>query len=289
MILDGEALAKKVYLDVKKRVAELEEKGVRPGLCAIRVGSDPASQLYVGKKIRACENCGIKSKAVILDETAEESELISAIQKENEDPSTHGILIQLPLPSSIDTQIVIEAISPKKDVDGFHPFNVGRVATGVGGFPPCTPKGILRLLDEYGLDVRGKEVVIVGASRIAGRPTAELFLSRMATITVCHIETKDLVFHTRRAEILVVAVGRPGLITKEMISQGVVIVDVGVNRIIDSNNPRGFRVVGDVAPSCRERAYAWTPVPGGVGPMTVAMLLENTVIAAEASLTGITV
>lgn len=289
MILDGESTARKIKGELVRRVARLSEKNVTPGLTAIRVGSDPASELYVSRKMKSCEEVGIRSHAVLLEEKATEEELLETIARENADPKTHGILVQLPLPNGIDTQSVIEAIDPSKDVDGFHPFNVGRVTTGVGGFASCTPKGIVRLLDEFGIDCKGKDTVIVGASKIVGRPLAGLMLTRLATITVCHIETKDLAAHTRRAEILVVGVGRPNLITKEMVSRGVVIVDVGINRVPDASSPRGFRVVGDVAPAARELAYAWTPVPGGIGPMTVAMLMENTVIAAEASLTGIVV
>lgn len=289
MKLDGDAVAKKVTEEVKRRVERLAADGVRPGLAAIRVGDDPASELYVARKMRACEDAGIRSKSVILPEGAGEVDLLKAIAAENADPAVSGILVQLPLPVHINTQKVIEAIDPSKDVDGFHPFNVGRVATGVGGFPPCTPKGILRLLDEYSIDCKGRDAVVVGASRIVGRPAAELLLSRLATVTVCHIETKDLASWTRRAEVLVVGVGRAGLITREMVKEGVVIIDVGINRIPDSSSPRGFRVVGDVAANVREVAEAWTPVPGGIGPMTVAMLIENTALAAEAQSKGIEV
>lgn len=282
MKLDGELLSKKISNEIKKKVSELKDSGITPGLTAICIGKDPASELYVGRKIRACEEVGIKSKNIVLPETTSEIELLEIIRSENENQETHGILVQLPLPAAIDTQSIIEAIAPSKDVDGFHPFNVGRVAAGVGGFPPCTPKGIIRLLDEYGIDVKGKETVVVGASSIVGRPAAQLLLTRMATVTVCHIATKNLASHTKKAEILVVAVGRPNLITKDMITAGVILVDVGVNRVVDVNNPRGFRVVGDISSLCRDMAYAWTPVPGGIGPMTVAMLLENTVIAAAA-------
>ncbi len=286
MILDGEVTARKIKTELARRVARLSEKGVTPGLTAIRVGADAASELYVSRKMKSCEEVGIHSHSVVMDDKTSEAELLDMIAKENADPKTSGILVQLPLPAGINTQAVIEAIDPSKDVDGFHPFNVGRVTTGVGGFASCTPKGIVRLLDEFGIDCKGKDTVIVGASKIVGKPLAGLMLTRMATITVCHIETKDLAAHTRRAEILVVGVGRPGLVTKEMVTRGVVVVDVGINRVPDSGSPRGFRVVGDVAASVKEVAYAWTPVPGGIGPMTVAMLMENTVIAAEAALTG---
>jgi methylenetetrahydrofolate dehydrogenase (NADP+) / methenyltetrahydrofolate cyclohydrolase len=289
MKLDGDAIAKKVMMEVRQKSARLKERGIRPGLTAIRVGDDSASELYVSRKMRACEEAGIRSKSLVLPDATTEEDLLAAIRAENDDPETSGILVQLPLPAAIDTQHIIESIAPAKDVDGFHPFNVGRVATGVGGFASCTPKGIIRLLDEFGIDVKGKDAVVVGASKIVGRPMGGLLLNRLATVTTCHIATRDLAEHTRRADLLVVAVGRAGLITKEMVKKGVVIVDVGINRVPDASSPRGSRVVGDVAPSVRDVAYAWTPVPGGIGPMTVAMLLENTVIAAEALEKGLEV
>ncbi len=289
IILDGEATARKLKDDLKKRVVMLKDHDIRPGLAAIRVGDDPASDLYVTRKMRACEDVGIGSKTVVLPEATTEEELLRAIEDQNCDPETSGILVQLPLPAHINTQAVIEAIDPRKDVDGFHPFNVGRVSTGVGGFPSCTPKGIMRLLEEHGLDVRGKDVVLVGASKIVGRPLVGLMLAKHATVTVCHIETRDLAANTRRAEILVAAAGRAGLVTRDMVQKGVVLVDVGINRVPDRSSPRGFRVVGDIAPAARELAYAWTPVPGGIGPMTVAMLIENTVLAAEAMSRGVMV
>lgn len=289
MKLDGLAVAGRIKEEVKRRVAALARRGVTPGLTAIRVGDDPASELYVSRKMMACEEVGIRSRSHILKPDVGEEELLALIAAENDDPATSGILVQLPLPASIDTQLIIEAIAPRKDVDGFHPFNVGRVGAGVGGFAPCTPKGVLRLLDEYGIDVKGKETVVVGASKIVGRPLANLLLSRMATVTVCHIATRDLAAHTRRAEILCVGVGRPGLVSADMVAKGAVIIDIGTNRVPDPSSPRGFRVVGDVAPGAREHAFAYTPVPGGVGPMTVAILMENTVLAAEAIEKGIEV
>lgn len=289
IVLDGEATARKLKTDLKKRVVLLKDHGVRPGLAALRVGDDPASELYVTRKMKACEEVGIASRTYVLPESTTEEELLRAIEERNLDPETSGILVQLPLPAHIDTQVVIEAIDPRKDVDGFHPYNVGRVSTGVGGFPSCTPKGIMRLLEEHGLDVRGKDVVLVGASKIVGKPLIGLMLARGATVTVCHIETRDLAAHTRRAEVIVAAAGRAGLVTRDMVAKGAVLVDVGINRVPDASSPRGFRVVGDIAPAAREHAYAWTPVPGGIGPMTVAMLLENTVLAAEAMARGVTV
>jgi methylenetetrahydrofolate dehydrogenase (NADP+)/methenyltetrahydrofolate cyclohydrolase len=287
--LDGALVAREAMRDLKRRVTRLAARGVTPGLVAIRVGDDASSELYVERKMMASAEIGITSRAVILPVAAGLADLVEVIERENRNPATSGILVQLPLPAGIETQTVIEAIAPAKDVDGFHPFNVGRVATGVGGFAPCTPLGVLRLLDHYGIDVRGREAVVVGASRIVGRPVADLFISRMATVTVCHIETRDLAAHTRRAEILVVAAGRPNLVGREMVGRNAILVDVGINRVPDASVPRGFRVQGDIAPAAREGAFAWTPVPGGVGPMTVAMLMENTVLAAEALSEGRTV
>lgn len=289
VILDGVACAQKIKEELKRRVARLKERGILPGLTAIRVGDDPASDLYVTRKMKACEDVGIVSRSIILPEDTGEEKLLAAIRAENDDPATCGVLVQLPLPTSINTQAVIEAIDPAKDVDGFHPFNVGRVSTGVGGFASCTPKGIMRLLEEHGIDVRGKEVVLVGASKIVGKPLMNLMLKKMATVTVCHVETRDLASHTRRAEIIVSAAGRAGLVTREMVARGVILVDVGINRVHDASSPRGFRVVGDIAASARESAFAWTPVPGGIGPMTVAMLMDNTVLAAEAIEKGMVV
>ncbi|MBL4889296.1 MAG: bifunctional 5,10-methylenetetrahydrofolate dehydrogenase/5,10-methenyltetrahydrofolate cyclohydrolase [Candidatus Lindowbacteria bacterium] len=289
MILAGGPVANKLKKELIQKVAELKRRGITPGLTAIRVGSDPASELYVSRKIMACEEVGIESRSHILSDDVTDEELLELIRKENEDSSTHGILVQLPLPATIDTQAVIEAVAPEKDVDGFHPFNVGRVSTNVGGFAPCTPKGIMKILDFHGLDCRGKDVVVVGASNIVGKPLARLMLAKEATVTTCHIETKDVAEHTRRADILVVCAGRPSLVTKDMVKKGVILIDVGVNRVPDSSSPRGFRVVGDIASAARDMAYAYTPVPGGIGPMTVAMLLENTIIAAEAIDKGIVV
>jgi methylenetetrahydrofolate dehydrogenase (NADP+)/methenyltetrahydrofolate cyclohydrolase len=287
--LDGALVAREAMRDLKRRVTRLAARGVIPGLVAIRVGDDASSELYVERKMMASAEIGITSRAVVLPVAAGLADLVEVIERENQNPATSGILVQLPLPAGIETQTVIEAIAPAKDVDGFHPFNVGRVATGVGGFAPCTPLGVLRLLDHYGIDVRGREAVVVGASRIVGRPVADLLIARMATVTVCHIETRDLAVHTRRAEILVVAAGRPNLIGREMVGRNAILVDVGINRVADASIPRGFRIQGDIAPTAREGAFAWTPVPGGVGPMTVAMLMENTVLAAEALAEGRTV
>ena len=287
--LDGARVAREVLGELTRRVARLAEKGVTPGLVAIRVGDDPASELYVERKMMACAEVGIRSRTVVLPGAAGLDDLQEVIERESGNPATSGILVQLPLPAGIETQTVLETIAPAKDIDGFHPYNVGRVATGVGGFAPCTPLGILRLLDHYGIDVRGRDVVVVGASRIVGRPLADLLITRMATVTVCHVETKDLAAHTRRAEILIVGVGRANLVGREMVSRNVVLIDVGINRTPDPSMPRGFRIHGDIASNARELAFAWTPVPGGVGPMTVAMLMENTILAAEALMDGRTV
>ncbi|RMH59584.1 MAG: bifunctional 5,10-methylenetetrahydrofolate dehydrogenase/5,10-methenyltetrahydrofolate cyclohydrolase [Candidatus Hydrogenedentota bacterium] len=287
--LDGNAVAKRIKAEVARAVSELKGNGTTPGLTVLRVGNDPASELYVARKARACEDVGIRSKTKVLSENVPIERLLEEIDRENADPRTSGILVQLPLPGGFDTQRVLERIDPRKDVDGFHPFNVGRVATGVGGFMPCTPKGILRLLEEYDIECRGRDVVVVGASRIVGRPMVGILMEREATVTVCQKATRDLGFWTRQAEILIVAVGYANLVKPEMVRDGVIVVDVGINRVPDQRSRRGFRVVGDVHPGVREKARAWTPVPGGIGPMTVAMLLENTVLAARAQAEGVTV
>lgn len=287
--LDGTEVSARIRKDLLSRRARLERAGISASLTAIRVGHDPASELYVSKKIKACEEVGIGSRSIVLAEDVGEKELHAAIEDANGDPEVSGILVQLPLPSAIDTQRIIEAIDPAKDVDGFHPFNVGRVATGVGGFAPCTPKGVMKLLEENGIPCLGREVVVVGASNIVGRPLAQLMLAKEATVTVCHAATRDLTAHTRRAEILCVGAGKPGLITPDMVSKGVVLVDVGINRVADSRSKRGYRVEGDISAAAREKSFAYTPVPGGVGPMTVTMLIENTLIAAEALAKGWTV
>ncbi|WP_297888702.1 bifunctional methylenetetrahydrofolate dehydrogenase/methenyltetrahydrofolate cyclohydrolase FolD [Sulfurihydrogenibium sp.] len=273
ILLDGKILAEKIKEEIKNQVLTYIEKGYRrPTLAVILVGNNPASQIYVNKKIKDCQSVGINSKPFFLPENTTQIELLDLIGQLNGDEGVDGILVQLPLPSHINTLEIIEAINPKKDVDGFHPLNVGKLATGRDdGIVPCTPYGIVKLLEYYKINTFGKDVVVVGASNIVGKPMSLLFLKdEKSTVTVCHKNTKDLKSHTLKADILVVAVGKPKLITADMVKEGVVVVDVGINRV-------DGKIVGDVDfDKVKEKAYAITPVPGGVGPMTVAMLLYNT-------------
>ncbi len=275
IILDGKKLAKKIREELKKEVDEFTSKGLRnPTLAVILVGNDPASEVYVKNKRKACDEVGIKSLYIHLAEDTPEEELLRIINKLNNDEDVDAILVQLPLPKHINTQKVISSISPEKDVDGFHPENVGKLATGMKDvIVPCTPLGIWILLKEYNIDTFKKDVVVVGASNIVGKPMSLLFLrNEEAPVSVCHRNTKDLKHYTQNADILIVAVGKPNLITSDMVKNGVVVVDVGINRLEDG------RLVGDVDfENVKEKAFAITPVPGGVGPMTVASLLVNTV------------
>lgn len=273
ILLDGKVLAQKIKEDIKKDIEKFVSKGYRPPtLSVILVGDNPASQIYVNKKIKDCQEVGINSKPFFLPQDITQLELEELIGSLNGDDEVDGILVQLPLPSHINTLEVIEYINPKKDVDGFHPENVGKLATGRDdGILPCTPYGIMRLLQEYNIDTFGKDVVIVGASNIVGKPMALLFLKdEKSTVTICHKNTRDLKSHTSKADILVVATGVPHLIKADMVKEGAVVVDVGINRL-------DGKIVGDVDfENVKEKVYAITPVPGGVGPMTVAMLLQNT-------------
>ena len=272
-ILDGKALAQHFEEEMRARVDALKEKagGRTPILATILVGADPASQVYVRHKRKACEEAGFVSRAYDLPAEVGQAELLTLIHGLNRDPAVDGILVQLPLPAHIDTETVVEAIDPAKDVDGFHPYNVGRLAVRLPLLRPCTPQGVMTLLAAHGIDPKGREAVVVGASNIVGRPMALELLLAGATVTVCHRFTRDLAAQVARAEILVAAAGKPGLVRGEWIRDGAVVVDVGINRLDDG------RLVGDVAfESARRRASWITPVPGGVGPMTVATLLENT-------------
>ncbi len=275
IILDGKYLAKKIKEELKKEIEEYTKKGLRkPALAVILVGNDPASEVYVKNKRESCNYVGINSLFFHLPENTTQEELLELIGKLNGDEDVDGILVQLPLPSHINTAQIIEAINPNKDVDGFHPSNMGKLATGKSdGIIPCTPLGIWIMLKHYKIDILRKDVVIVGASNIVGKPMGLLFLKNEdATITICHRNTKDLKSHTKNAEILIVAVGKPNLITSDMVKDGVVVVDVGINRLENG------KLVGDVDfEAVKEKAFAITPVPGGVGPMTVASLLINTV------------
>jgi methylenetetrahydrofolate dehydrogenase (NADP+)/methenyltetrahydrofolate cyclohydrolase len=276
LILDGKVVAAKVQAAVAEGVGTLRSRGVRPVLAVVLVGEDPASRIYVGGKRRACQAVGIEARDHLYPAGLAEADLLALIRGLNADRSIHGILVQLPLPPGIDEDRVIVAVDPAKDVDGFHPENLGRLLAGTPGVLPCTPAGIIEILDHYGVDLKGAEAVVVGRSRIVGKPLAHLLLGRHATVTVCHTRTRELAAHTRRAEVLAVAAGRPAVVTGDMVRPDAVVVDVGMNRLSDG------RLVGDVDfPTVSPRVRAITPVPGGVGPMTVAMLMRNTLDAAR--------
>lgn len=275
-IIDGAALSQRIREEVAQRVSALAEKGTRPGLAVVLVGADPASQVYVRNKVAACEKAGLHSVKEQYPAEMTEAELLARIDVLNQDPAIHGILVQLPLPKHMDAHKVIEAIAAEKDVDGFHISNAGLLMTGQPLFRPCTPYGVMKMLESEGVTLRGAEAVIVGASNIVGKPMAMLLLQAGATITICNSKTRDLAAQTRRADVLVVATGKPGMIDGSMIKPGAVVIDVGINRGADG------KLCGDVDfASAKEVAGAITPVPGGVGPMTIAMLLVNTVEAAE--------
>ena len=283
-IIDGKKLAADLRAEIAARTAALKaEKGVTPGLAVILVGENPASVSYVTAKEKACAEAGMYSREIRMSATASEGELLDEIGRLNADPAIHGILVQLPLPKGFDEKKVIDAIAPEKDVDGFTPVNVGRMLIGERCFLPCTPHGILKLIEFSGTDVRGKHVVVIGRSNIVGKPVAVL-LSRKetnATVTLCHTGTPDVAKFTREADVVVVAAGRPGTLTGDMLKPGATVIDVGVNRTPDATRPKGFRLVGDADfESCSAVAGAITPVPGGVGPMTITMLLWNTLESA---------
>ena len=275
-IIDGKALSAQVRTEVTQRVAALKAQGVTPGLAVILVGDNPASQVYVRNKVKACTDCGIHSVLEKYGADMTEAALLARVQALNADAGIHGILVQLPLPSHIDAQKVIEAISPAKDVDGFHIASAGALMTGLPGFWPCTPYGCMKILESIGCHLRGKHAVVIGRSNIVGKPMALMLLAQDATVTVCHSRTSNLKEHTLQADVIVAAVGRRGLLTADMVKPGAVVLDVGMNR-----NDEG-RLCGDVDfDGVKEVAGFITPVPGGVGPMTIAMLLVNTLQAAE--------
>ena len=289
-ILSGTDLAAEIRAEVADGVVKMQEKhGVTPGLAVVLVGDDPASAVYVNNKRRACEQAGLFSDAAYLPATAAEDEILSAVHKYNEDPRVHGILVQLPLPGGINHHRVIEAINPNKDVDGIHPYNLGKLLQGRPDFAPCTPSGVVELLVRNGHDPEGANVAICGRSEIVGKPLAALLMRRAAggnaTVTVCHTRTRDLPGVTRSADIVVAAIGQPAAITADMVKEGAVVIDVGINRVPDPSARRGYRLVGDVEfEGVSRKATAITPVPGGVGPMTIAMLLRNTLTAARISI-----
>ncbi|HVZ50250.1 MAG TPA: tetrahydrofolate dehydrogenase/cyclohydrolase catalytic domain-containing protein [Gemmatimonadaceae bacterium] len=288
-IIDGVAVSKKVRLRVAERCAALAARGVVPGLTVVLVGDDAASAVYVRAKEKASIEAGMKSETIRMPATTTQAELLAVVDRLNADPAVHGILVQMPVPKQIEPQAVIRRISPAKDVDGFHPVNVGKVLIGEkDGFAPCTPAGVQVLLQEAGVETAGRHVVIVGRSNIVGKPMASLLIQPGpggdATVTVCHSKTPDLAWHTKRADIVIAAVGRPQTVTGEMLKTGAVVIDVGVNRVTDPTTKSGTRLLGDVDfESASHVASKITPVPGGVGPMTIAMLLQNTVRAAEQS------
>lgn len=285
-LIDGTAIGRLVRQDVAKEVARLEALGVTPGLSVVLVGDDPASAVYVRSKGKACEEAGMRGETIRLLAETTEAELLEHVDRLNADPNVHGILVQMPLPRHMSADKVIRRIRPEKDVDGFHPVNVGKLSIGErDGFVPCTPAGAIELLVRSGVDTRGKDAVIIGRSNIVGKPMAALLMQDApggnATVTVCHSRTNNLAAHVRRADIVVAAIGRPEMITGDMIKPGAVVIDVGINRVTDASVPKGYRIVGDVHfASAREVASLITPVPGGVGPMTIAMLMQNTVRAA---------
>jgi methylenetetrahydrofolate dehydrogenase (NADP+) / methenyltetrahydrofolate cyclohydrolase len=289
-LIDGRAIAKKIRADVAERVKKLSASGIKPGLAVILVGDDPASAVYVGAKGKATEEAGMYSLTMRLEADTSQSELLAHVDALNDDPKIHGILVQMPLPKQIDPDFVIRSVDPNKDVDGFHPINVGKMLVGErDGFMPCTPAGIQVLLRESGVETPGKHCVIVGRSNIVGKPMAALMVQNTpdanCTVTVCHSRTEDLKDYTRSADILIVAAGRSGIVTGNMVKKGAVVIDVGTNRVKDEKSKTGTRLEGDVDfESVRKVASLMTPVPGGVGPMTIAMLMVNTVRAAEMSL-----
>jgi methylenetetrahydrofolate dehydrogenase (NADP+)/methenyltetrahydrofolate cyclohydrolase len=287
-LIDGKSVAKQVRADLKSRIAALKEKGITPGLAAVLVGEDPASMTYVSSKARACEKLGLYSEVIRRPVTITEKELLDIVNDLNANPKIHGILVQSPLPDHVDELKITLAIDPGKDVDGFHPYNVGLMLLGRPSLLPCTPHGIIKLLEYSNISPSGKEVVVVGRSNIVGKPVAALLMQKSkngnATVTVAHSRTGNLAEVTRRADIIIAAVGRPNTITGDMVKEGAVIIDVGVNRVEDASTEKGYRLAGDVDfDACVEKASYITPVPGGVGPMTIAMLMSNTVAAAEMS------
>ena len=289
-ILDGKVLAQTMREEMKAEIEQLQqEQGLTPGLAVVLVGEDPASVSYVTGKRKACAHVGIYSREENHPADMTEADLLALIQELNADPKIHGILVQLPLPDHIDEKKVLYSIDPAKDVDGFHPFNVGEMMIGEDTFLPCTPHGVQQMLIRNDIDIASKHVVIVGRSNLVGRPLSNILSQKApnanATVTLCHSRTPDIGHYTRQADILVAAIGRPNTITADMVTEGTVVIDVGVNRVDDATKKRGYRLVGDVDyDAIKEKASAITPVPGGVGPMTITMLLYNTIKAAKNTL-----
>ncbi|MCH9814398.1 MAG: bifunctional methylenetetrahydrofolate dehydrogenase/methenyltetrahydrofolate cyclohydrolase FolD [Epsilonproteobacteria bacterium] len=274
-VLDGKALSVKIKDKAKEDIKVLKSKGITPGLAVVIIGDDPASHTYVKMKEKACEDIGIYSIVHKMPDDISEEKIIETIEMMNGNSNIDGILIQLPLPKHIDTDRVLQTVSAQKDVDGFHPFNVGKLILGLDTFIPCTPLGVMKLLEEYDIDPKGLDACVVGASNIVGKPMMNLLLNAFATVDICHIYTKDLKSHTEKADLLIVGVGKPNLITEDMVKEGAIVIDIGINRL------QSGKLVGDVAyESVSSKCDFITPVPGGVGPMTIAMLLENTIKSA---------
>ncbi len=276
-LIDGKALALSIRERIGKEVVDLHARcGIRPGLATILVGDDPASQVYVKNKQKACDAAGVSVDGYRLPAGTTQAELLALIENVNADPKIHGILVQLPLPKQIESKVILEAVSPHKDADGFHPYNMGQLVEGHGTLAPCTPQGVIRMIESTGVPIEGKRAVVLGRSNIVGKPVALLLMHRNATVTVCHSKTRDLAGMCREAEILVVAIGRPKFVTADMVREGAVVIDVGVNRLEDG------KLVGDVDFGPVSEKAGWiSPVPGGVGPMTIAMLLHNTLESAK--------
>ncbi|QOT00691.1 bifunctional methylenetetrahydrofolate dehydrogenase/methenyltetrahydrofolate cyclohydrolase FolD [Brevibacterium sp. JNUCC-42] len=278
-VIDGREFAKSYRERIKQEVTELVDRGIQPGLAVVLVGDDSASQTYVNGKIKACEETGIYSKSFRLESSVTQQEVVKLVEQLNQDPNVHGILVQLPLPKHMNEEAIIDAISPEKDVDGFHPISVGNLCIGKETFLPCTPHGVIELIKSTGISMEGKHAVVIGRSNIVGKPVSLLLLHENATVTMCHSRTKNLVEQTRQADILVVAVGIAHLIKKEHVKNGAIVIDVGMNRL-------DGKLTGDVLfDEVKEVASHITPVPGGVGPMTITMLMQNTVISARRKLT----
>ncbi len=275
-LIDGKAIAAEITEEMRLRAQALREKGIVPCLAVILAGNDPASEIYVRNKRRACKRAGIESRMIRLDQSVSREEILREIHALNQDPAVHAVLVQLPLPGHLDETEILSAVLPEKDADGFHPLNAGRLLTGEKGVLPCTPAGCMELLRRTGVSLSGAEAVVIGRSNIVGKPMSLLLLRENCTVTLCHSRTKNLAEHVRRADVVICAVGRPGLVTGEMIKPGATVIDVGINRLADG------RVVGDADfESVSAVAGAITPVPGGVGPMTIAMLMKNAILAAE--------
>jgi methylenetetrahydrofolate dehydrogenase (NADP+)/methenyltetrahydrofolate cyclohydrolase len=296
-ILDGNKIAEQIKSEVAAEVKALEHSGIRPGLAAVLVGHDPASEIYVRNKVKTSEQLGLFSVKITPPETVTTDEMLRLVEELNVREDIDGILVQLPLPKQVDSKRVLFAVSPEKDVDGFHPVNVGNLSTQRASLAPCTPAGVIEILKRSNIPIRGADAVVVGRSDIVGKPVAMLLLNNNATVTVCHSQTRDLASHTRQADLLIAAIGKPGMITAEMIKPGATVIDVGINRVTDRAEfekyfkgdakrektfaEKGSTLVGDVHPKVAEVAGAYTPVPGGVGPLTIAMLMSNTVRAAK--------